>query len=122
MATPKGNPPTPAIPGEIQVPAAHGKATHSISNTSQGSEKAPIAVVLIDRINIMLGISSMAEAESVIQWLKATQLPNKPTSWGSPAVPPSPGTMLQTVTAWGQEHTLEDICTDEYHTKGITPK
>jgi len=30
--------------------------------------------------------------------------------------------MLQTVTAWGQEHTLEDICMDEYHPKGITPK
>jgi len=30
--------------------------------------------------------------------------------------------MSQTVTAWGQAHTLEDIYMDEYRTKGITPK
>ena len=36
VATPKGNHPAPTIPDEIQVPAAHGEATHFISNTSQG--------------------------------------------------------------------------------------
>ena len=122
VATPKGNPPAPTIPGEIQVPAAHGKATHSVSNASQGSEKAPLTAVPINHIYSMLGVSSMAEAESAIQWLKAAQSPKKLTSWGSSEVPPSPGTMLQTVTTWGQECTLEDICMDEYHTKGITPK
>ena len=44
------------------------------------------------------------------------------TSWGSNAAPPSPGTMSQTITQWGQEHTLDNIRMDEYHTKGITPK
>jgi len=123
VATPKGNPSAPTIPGEIQVPTAHGKATHSISNASQGSEKAPLATVPIDHIYSMLGVSSIAAAESAIRQLKAAQSPKKSTSsWGSPEVLPSPGTMLQTVTASGQACTLEDICMDEYHTKGITPK
>jgi len=80
VATPKGNPPAPTIPGKIQVPATHGEATHSVSNASQGSEKAPLAAVPIDRLYSMLGVSSMAEVESAIQWLKATQSPKKPTS------------------------------------------
>ena len=80
-------------------------------------------VVPIDHIYSMLGVSSIAAAESAIRQLKAAQSPKKSTSsWGSPEVLPSPGTMSQTVTAWGQTHKLEDIHMDKYHTKGISPK
>ena len=97
VATMQGNPSAPTIPGKIQVPTVHGEATHSISNASQGSEKAPLMVVPIDRIYSMLGVSSIAAAESAIQQLKAAQSPKKLTSsWGSPEVLPSPGTMSQT--------------------------
>ena len=66
VATPKGNPSAPTIPGEIQVPMVHGEATHSISNASQGSEKALPAAVPINRIYNMLGVLSIAAVESVI--------------------------------------------------------
>ena len=68
-ATQKDNSSAPAILGKIQVPATHGEATHSISNASQGSEKAPAAVVPINHIYSMLGVTTMAEVESAIQWL-----------------------------------------------------